>query len=218
MKKCFWAKAVAAGALALSASGAWSQTVLYTTLPAPGYGGPCFGGGRLAAVEVLTPAGAPYQINSATVRMHHADDTAASFSLGVYTDNAGAPGTLVAAIGTAAGNGLGTFDQYSLTPAAPIALAPATNYWVVASSASADDCAFGWTSGASAPSGLFSYVTEAQFLPPAWVGRPDARQALQLDGATATPAAVAAVPTLSEWAMLLMLSSVLVVGMRRLRG
>ena len=26
MKKCFWAKAVAAGALALSASGAWSQT------------------------------------------------------------------------------------------------------------------------------------------------------------------------------------------------
>ena len=207
------------GLCALFALGvAQAQTVLYTTLPAAPNGGPCFGAGNLAAVELATPAGAPYQIGSATVRMHHYQDATASFTVGVYTDNAGVPGTLVGSLGTYAGNGLGTQDLYTLTPAAPIALAASTNYWVVASSASANGCAFGWTQSGSAPSGVFTYVTERQYFGGAWNDRAGADLALELRGATiAPPVGIAPVPTTSEWVLGLMATLMLFAAVRRLR-
>ncbi len=207
------------GLCALFALGvAQAQTVLYTTLPAAPNGGACFGAGNLAVVEMSTPAGAAYQINDATVRMHHAADAAASFTVGVYTDNAGVPGTLVGTLGTAAGHGLGTMDPYTLTPAAPIALAASTNYWVVASSSSANGCAFGWTGPGSAPSGVFTYVTERQYFGGTWNNRAGAHQALELRGApVAPPAGIAPVPTTSQWVLGLMASLMLFAAVRRLR-
>ncbi|MEZ5642455.1 MAG: IPTL-CTERM sorting domain-containing protein [Burkholderiaceae bacterium] len=189
----------------LLGSSAFAQTTLYTTLPANPSGGPCFGNGNLAAVEIATPAGSTYQIGSAQVAMHHAGDGTASFTVTVYSDNAGTPGTAVATIGTAAGHGVGTQDVYSLTPATPISLSPSTNYWIVASSTSTDSCAFGWTYPASAPSGVFSYVAEAQYFSGSWQNRTGQHFALELLGPGAAAAAVAvAVPTLSEWALLLL--------------
>jgi len=215
-RKFFASLALALGLLSLGT--AQAQTVLYSTLPANPNGGPCFGAGNLAMVEVSTPAGTPYQISDATVRMHHASDAAASFTVGVYTDNAGVPGTLVGTLGTATGNGLGTMDLYALTPASPIALAASTNYWVVASSTSANGCAFGWTESGSAPSGVFSYVNERQFFGGSWNERAGDHFALDLQGVAAAPVAtVAPVPTLSQWATGLLLVLMLLITMRRLR-
>ena len=217
MRRIF-GKVIFFGLLVLSSMGVVHAQILYSTLPADPDGGPCFGGGNLAAVEMATPTGAPYQINGATVRMHHADDAAASFTVAVYTNNAGVPGTLVGTVGTAAGNGLGTMDLYNLTPASPIALSASTNYWVVASSASANGCAFGWTFGASAPSGVFTYVTERQYFGGTWNDRAGDHQALELRGATvAPPVGIAPVPTTSEWVLGLMATLMLFAAVRRLR-
>ena len=217
MRKVF-GKVIFFGLLVLSSMGVVHAQILYSTLPAAPSGGPCFGGGNLAAVEMVTPAGAPYQINGATVRMHHANDAVASFTVAVYTNNAGVPGTLVGTLGTAAGNGLGTMDLYSLTPASPIALSPSTNYWVVASSTSANTCAFGWTEPGSTPSGIFTYVAEAQFYGGSWSDRTGDYFALQLDGAlVAAGGSIAPVPTLSELGLALLLLMVATVAVRRLR-
>ena len=217
MRRIF-GKVIFFGLLVLSSMGVVHAQILYSTLPADPDGGPCFGGGNLAAVEMATPTGAPYQINGATVRMHHADDAAASFTVAVYTNNAGVPGTLVGTVGTAAGNGLGTMDLYNLTPASPIALSASTNYWVVASSASANGCAFGWTQSGSAPRGVFTYVTERQYFGGAWNDRAGADLALELRGATiAPPVGIAPVPTTSEWVLGLMATLMLFAAVRRLR-
>ena len=217
MRRIF-GKVIFFGLLVLSSMGVVHAQILYSTLPADPDGGPCFGGGNLAAVEMATPTGAPYQINGATVRMHHADDAAASFTVAVYTNNAGVPGTLVGTVGTAAGNGLGTMDLYNLTPASPIALSASSNYWVVASSTSADTCAFGWTFNASTPSGIFTYVAETQFFGGSWDDRTGEHFALELNGQVVAPAgSIAPVPTLSEWALVLMLSLVAFMAARRLR-
>lgn len=217
MRKVF-GRVIFFGLLVLSSMGVVHAQILYSTLPAAPSGGPCFGGGNLAAVEMMTPAGAPYQINGATVRMHHANDAAASFTVAVYTNNAGVPGTLVGTLGTAAGNGLGTMDLYSLTPASPIALSPSTNYWVVASSTSANTCAFGWTEPGSTPSGIFTYVAETQFFGGSWRDQTGNYFALQLDGAlVAAGGSIAPVPTLSELGLALLLLMVATVAVRRLR-
>lgn len=217
MRRIF-GKVIFFGLLVLSSMGVVHAQILYSTLPADPDGGPCFGGGNLAAVEMATPTGAPYQINGATVRMHHADDAAASFTVAVYTNNAGVPGTLVGTVGTAAGNGLGTMDLYNLTPASPIALSASTNYWVVASSTSADTCAFGWTFNASTPSGIFTYVAETQFYGGSWSDQTGDYFALQLDGAlVAAGGSIAPVPTLSELGLALLLLMVATVAARRLR-
>ena len=201
-----WRRALLSAALVcgtLGAMQAQAQTVLYNTLPSVATGGWCLGETWFAAVEVATPAGAPYRIDNAVVRMHHINDVSASFTLAVHADHAGLPGAPVATIGTQAGRGAGTADLYTFTPAVPIALAAGTNYWIVASSTSANTCAFGWATPGSAPSGVFTYVGEGmQGNGGPWNDLSRQYFALQLNGA---PVAVAAVPALSGWSLLALL-------------
>jgi hypothetical protein len=205
-------------ALSMAGLGAvHAQTVLYTTLPGPEDGGPCFGNANFAAVQLATPAGAPYQIGSAEVRMHHANDASAAFTLTVHADNAGEPGAAIAPLGTMAGHGLSTYDLYTLTPASPVNLMASTSYWVVATSSSTDGCAFGWSRPGSTPSGVLTYVNERQFFSGGWNERLGQHFVLELRGVSAAPAAAVPVPTLSGWALLLLAASLGVFSLRRLR-
>ena len=111
MRRIF-GKVIFFGLLVLSSMGVVHAQILYSTLPADPDGGPCFGGGNLAAVEMATPTGAPYQINGATVRMHHASDVRASPWRSIQQRRV--PGTLRVRW-DGCRQWLGTMDLYNLT-------------------------------------------------------------------------------------------------------
>ena len=212
-------------AAALSLAGltsAQAQTVLYTTLPAevPSTGSyNCVGNTTVvSAVELLTPAGVPFQLTAATVYMYVLVAGNPSLTLNVHTDNNGVPGTVVGSMGTQATGVQNTFASYTFTPSAPVALSAATHYWIVASSPAADTCAIGWHFPGENPSGVLTYVNERQFTD-SWQERLNNHPSLELRGSDASqpPATVQPVPTLSGWALLLLLSMVGGLGLRKLR-
>lgn len=195
------------GAAALLSSAFLPATALaavtFTTLPGPETGGPCFGNGNLASVGVEIPAGDDYTLNEVTVRLHDTSNGGTPFTLAVYDDAAGLPGSAVATIGS--GTGTGTFDLYTLTPTAPITLQAGETYWITASSSSTDGCAFGWSFDGTDPAGsTFSYTGEQQFLSGSWNDRTGSYQQLEIDADPAAPAATTSIPTLSQWGLLLL--------------
>ena len=205
---------IAAFALCISTNAL--ADIVYTTMPGPQSGGSCFGAGNIVGVGIHTPVGSSYQLDSIQVRLH---DTATAantpFSFDVYNDNGGLPGALVASVG--AGNGTSdgvnsTFDLYTITPVSPIALNTDTTYWIVASSSSADGCAFGWSHpGVDPAGGVFTYVGEEQYFNGSWNNRDGYYNELEINASISAPKVPSSIPTLSEWG-LIALSSLLALG------
>lgn len=183
--------------------------ITYTTLPGPDGGGWCFGNGNLAAVGVRIPAGSDYTLNQIQVKLHDTSGGGTPFTISVYDNNSGLPGSAVATIGS--GTGTTTFGLYTLTPSSPITLLAGTTYWITASSSSTNSCAFGWSYIGTDPTGsFFTYVGEEQYYSGgAWNNRDGSYQQLEIN---ATPAsAPLPIPTLSTWGLLLLAMSILLI-------
>ena len=74
---------------------------------------------------------------------------------GLYANNSGAPGALVATVGTIADSGIAsTYTDYTFHPASGIALSPGATYWIGLSSTSSADSVVWAMTGYSAGTGL----------------------------------------------------------------
>lgn len=195
-----------------------------SSLSAVEVGGRCIGDDRKAAVGVQIPADSDYRINEVIIRLHDTAGGGAPFSLDVYDDNAGSPGSPVASIGSGTGNGQGTYDLYTLTPASLITLQAGAVYWITVSSSSDIYCAFGWSESGADPAGsIFPHIGIQRYSNGAWTDRSgDYMPQLEIDAdpVVAPPvAAPASIPTLSPWALLLLALGMLsVAGISRRRG
>lgn len=212
--------------LALSPTTVWAA-VTYSSLSAVEIGGRCIDDGRKAAVGIQIPAGGPdYRINEVTIRLHDATGGGGGtpFSLDVYDDNAGSPGSPIASIGSGTGNGHDTYDLYTLTPASLITLQAGAVYWITVSSSSDIYCAFGWSESGADPAGsIFPHIGIQRYSNGAWTDRSgDYMPQLEIDAdpVVAPPvAAPASIPTFSPWALLLLALGMLsIAGVSRRRG
>src|SRR5690554_6749590 len=73
--------------------------VSYSTFPADGSNGAsCIGQNRSNAVGIQIPAGSDYTLNTIAMRFYGTNIEQTPFSLDVYDDNAGVPGSTVGAL------------------------------------------------------------------------------------------------------------------------
>jgi hypothetical protein len=205
--------------VATLSSASWAQSVLYTTFPGAEEGGPCFGDTRQAATGVEVPAGQDFLLGEVVVRLHDVSGSANTpFSVDLYDDDAGSPGTAIASLGSGTGtwNGSETFDTYSLTPPGSVVLAQGETYWVVLSSSGPSTCEFGWSDDGTDPAGsLLSYVGERTGSIGSWSNNDGSLQQLELRAAGSLSSAP--VPLLG-WPALLTLSLLAAgLGARRLK-
>lgn len=204
--------------LALLGTGvAQAQTTLYTSAPMSGAGSCLSPTGTEAATDITTPAGTAYQITSASVGVNDFAATASQLTVSVYSDASGAPGASVATLGTAALSGAGSVTL-NVTPAAPVALTASTRYWIVVSTNSTGACDVGWHFGSS-PSGLFTHSADANLAGGTWSSNPGANFEVSLLGVPVTPGTgtAVAVPTLSEWTLLLLAALLGLMAIRQTR-
>lgn len=158
----------------------------------------------MTGVAVQTPTGSAYAVTSVTTEIHDVLG-GTSFTLDLYSDAGGGIwDTLIATIGTQTGGAADSMLEYTFTPASPIALDPDTVYWFVLSSPNADDCAIGWSSQQSDPTGVFSRVAEIQVFSGSTDDLTGDNIALEIN-------AELGVPSMPRWA-LIVLAMVLMLG------
>ena len=192
--------------LALLGTGAvQAQTTLYQSSPSTGSS--CLSPtGQNAATEVTTPASPTYQISSVTLNV--TSFSASNLVVSLYSDASGLPGSPVAALGTAT-LGTGGAAPVTLTPTTPVALSASTRYWIVASTNGTGNCDIAWNFGTAPTSSPLTHTDDAT-TPPAgpWALNNGANFAITVTGSTVTapsaPGAIAPVPTLSQWALILL--------------
>ncbi len=221
-----WRMAILLAMISLS-SFSWAQTEVYSTFPGPGSGGSglCFGGGWFAATGVQLPAGQNYLIDRIELRLH--DFSGASntpFSVDLFDDNAGNPGTSIASLGGGTGTwaGADTFDIYTVTPSSTVELSQGETYWIVLSSSTVPNiCAFGWSTSGTDPAGsIFSYVGERQVNNAGssvsnWDGSFLQMTLYARESVTSEPALAVGVPAMGTPALLALSLLTAVVGLRR---
>ena len=199
----------------------WAQDVIYTTFPGPTTGGPCFGDTQLVATGVQVPAGQNFALGEVEVRLHDVSSSPGTpFSIDLYDDDAGNPGSLIAPLGSGTGTRTdgATYDIYTLTPSANTVLGEGETYWIVLSSSGPGTCEFGWSNSGTDPSGSpLTYVGERQGAPGNWNNRDNTFQQLELRATVAPMAPATPVPLLG-WPALLVLSVLAAgLGSRRLK-
>lgn len=198
----------------------WAQEVVYTTFPGPSSGGPCFGDTRLSATGVQVPAGADLVLGEVMVRLHDVSTSPGTpFTVDLYDDDAGNPGTLIRSLGNGTGTRTSdaTYDTYTVVTPANTVLEQGQTYWIVLSSSGPGDCEFGWSNGGTDPTGsTLDYVGERQGSPGSWNNRGDSFQQLELR-TTANLAPAASVPLLGLPALLALSILAAGLGARRLK-
>ena len=174
--------------------------------------------GTNAATDITTPAGTAYQITSATVSIRDAA-AGSQLTVSVYSDAGGAPGASVAPLGTVLLTGAGA-TTLTVTPGGPVPLTPGTRYWIVVSTNSAGACNVSWDFG-TGPAGTFTHAADATYpVGGPWTPNPGANFATTLAGGpvgAGAGGATTAVPTLSQWALLLLGGLLALVAFRQTR-
>ena len=132
----FIVQSLAAALLCLAAVATGrAQTVAFSTLglTGAGYRGPSFasGSGHEAVAQAFTTGGTAMNLSAITLAFNYNGDFSSGFSLAVYSNNSGAPGTLLETLSGASEPN--TTANYSYTSGASTLLSANTTYWWVAS-------------------------------------------------------------------------------------
>lgn len=183
---------------------------VYTTFPTSyASGGACLDGSASPprAVGVSVPAGEDYKLNSVRLVFYGSIDEELPFTIEVYDDNAGVPGSLVATVATVTTT-VGV-KVYTPSPTAAVMLQAGEKYWVVGSSSSTDSyCKLSWAYSTTDPAGsVFSFEGQKQFDGSSWVGLSSSDYLtlrIDADPISSSVAEPAAVSVLPPWALLVM--------------
>lgn len=111
-----------------------AQTVAFSTLglTGAGYRGPSFGSGsgHEAVAQAFTTGGTAMNLSAINLAFNYNGDFSSGFSLAVYSNNSGAPGTLLETLSGASEPN--TTANYSYTSGTSTLLSANTTYWWVA--------------------------------------------------------------------------------------
>jgi hypothetical protein len=225
-RKFFQATLIACAGL-LGHATAQAQTVLFSNLSpnitANGVSA-CVGNSGVieTGVRLETPSGNAVLLQTIKVRLNiqGSGDPAATVTLSVRADNAGQPGALISSAGTLPVAGLGTTETYEFTPSAPISIAAATQFWVVANGTTNLMCAVNWHGYGNPSVGTLAYLGGAQLFMGVWdltsfTAAPANQFSIEILGPVALPVPVP-VPVNALWMLLAMMATL--VGAAVYRG
>jgi hypothetical protein len=161
--------------------------------------------------QAFTTDSGTYNLTSVTINISGVTNAGGNFTLRIFSDSGGLPGSVVSG-GVLSGPGNPVVGQNVYTAAGTLTLAPNTQYWVVAQVSSGAG-SYDWSTTASFnQTGSWTILDNEAYSEDAgatWDSDVDVLQMSVSATPAGAPAAAAPVPTLDQWALVML--SILIV-------
>jgi hypothetical protein len=145
--------------------------------------------------------GSSYQLTSVTVDIDNVRDSSGNFTLRIFNDNGGLPGTMVTN-GLLSGPGNPSVGQNTYTATGSINLSPNTTYWVVAQVSSGTGryaLSFTLSTSQTGAWSILDYEAYSEDSGSTWYSDDTLVMRMSISADEVDPA----IPTLNEWGMII---------------